>query len=177
MIPREAGAGQIDRLPLPGCVEVNMKDRQIRNIKVALTEDECDALCEMAAEYNIDVCSFVTKICRDIVELGVQEDSRRVSLRYLDQYLDKRFHDNDDGFLTYLFANDKFEDTILKLKELRQPSVADMQEEEEAFLKQVYSEYEEILQDSADSYETSMRKLENAYVARKSLSKETAGNE
>ena len=154
-----------------------MKDRQIRNIKVALTEDECDALCEMAAEYNMDVCSFVTKICRDIVELGVQHENSRRPLRRLDQYLDRRFHDSNDGFLTYLFAYDKFEETIQKLKEFRQPSVADMQAEEEAFLKQVYSEYAETLSENADAYEVSMKKLENAYVARKSLSKENTGNE
>lgn len=154
-----------------------MKERQIRNLKVALTEDECDALCEMAAEYNIDVCSFATKICRDIVELGVQDHRRRVSLRYLDKYMGRRFRDSGTGFLTYLFANDKFEDAIRKLKELRQPSVADTKSDEEAFLKQLYAEYEAILEEDAEPYEDAVKKLNNAYVARKSLSKETTGNE
>lgn len=154
-----------------------MKERQIRNLKVALTEDECDALSEMAAEYNIDVCSFVTKICRDVVELGVQDQRHRVSLRYMDKYLERRFRDSGDGFLTYLFANDKFEDAIQQLKEFRQSSVADTKAEEEAFLKQLYSEYEYSLEENAEPYEDAVKKLNNAYVARKSLSKEITGNE
>ena len=152
-----------------------MKDRQIRDLKVALTEEECDALCEMAAEYNIDVCSFMTKICRDIVELGVQENNQRISLDLLDHYLEKRFRDSGNGFLTYLFAFDKFEDTIRKLQEFRKPSVADMKPEEDAFLRQLYFEYSTEMEDDADPYDISMKKLENAYVARKSLSKENTG--
>lgn len=153
-----------------------MSDTQNRNIKVLLSEEDCDALCEMAAGYNMDASTFVTKICRDIVELGVRNKSRRISLYYLDRYLERRFHGKDNGFLTYLFANDKFESTVRKMSEFRELSVADTKAEEQALLKQLYTEYQEEIGEDADTYEVSMDKLEKAYAGRKSLDEESMGS-
>ena len=145
---------------------------QKRYIKVYLSEDDCDCLCEMAAEYDTDVNTFVSKICRDIAELGVKGDDAAWPLKHLDKYLETRHHESDFGFLVSLFAEDRFHDAIMELNRLRSPMSAadDDGEAEAAFFKRLYEAYLDDDGDAEDSFEVAREKLDKAYKGRMGLS-------
>ena len=150
-----------------------MGKTQKRYVKVFLSEDDCSLLCEMAAEYDMDVNTFVSKILRDIAELGEKGETADLPLQHLDKYLELRHHETDFGFLVSLFAEDMFQDAIMELNRLRSPmsGPGDDGQSEEAYRKLLYNAYlEDAEEDAEDSYEEAMEKLEKAYNGRMGLS-------
>lgn len=150
-----------------------MDETRKRYMKVFLSEADCSLLCEMAAECDLDVNTFVSKICRDIAELGAKGDKGNLSLLHLDKYLETRYHETDFGFLTSLFAEGRFQDALMELNRLRSPmsAVDDDGKAEEAFRKRLYMAYlEDEEEDAEDSYEVAMEKLDKAYKGRMGLS-------
>lgn len=146
---------------------------QKRYIKVYLSEDDCEGLCEMAAEYDMDVNTFVSKVCRDMNELSLRGEGQELPLKHLDKYLETRHHETDYGFLVSLFAEGRFHDAIMELNRLRSPmsAVDNKGEAEEAFRKRLYGAYlEDSGDDAEDSYEVAMEKLDKAYKGRIGLS-------
>lgn len=142
-----------------------MDNLQERHIIVRISDEECKKLSHLAAEYDLDITTFLSKICRDIVRKD-GEDS--MPLRHLAKYLATRFFEGDDGFLTCLIYDDIF-DAALDAMEQTECDDVQKSEQAKAWLDRVYTDYQDELQEYADPKEIAMEKLYAALKGVRSL--------
>ena len=103
----------------------------------------------------MDITAFLSKICRDIVR---KDDEDSMPLKHLAKYLATRFFESDDGFLTCLIYDDIF-DAALDAMEQTECDDAQKAEQAKAWLDKVYKDYQDELQEFADSRGMAMEKL------------------
>lgn len=143
-----------------------------RELKLFLSEDDCACLCESAAECDLDVSTLLSKVCSDIANLQTADmRDYDLSMQHLHAYLEMRYHESDDGFLNCLYADGTFGKALHAMQVLRSPLTSPEEEKKcSAFLDSLYEEYQEELEEDADSRDIAMEKLEKAYKGKLFLS-------